>query len=315
LSGCSVRLNRNIELVKRVDLFDYIDPKALVVQGNMVYGVDHGELIVLDVSDPLDPQWIASLDLEWGSGQDIAVDGQYAYLAANGLVVVDVSDPSNPKEVYAYTLDTRALDIKIKEHYVYLAGLENGLLIFDVSDPSQPELVSQIEVSYGDPDESAYGSVRAVNVAEQYAYVVGEANDRFVEVQDISDPTSPRVVGHYMPEPRHGPHDIVVQGRYAYLNGRRLTIDIIDISDPLTLRPVGSVKTLGLAQRYVVDGDYVYVANIGNINVIDVSNPEKPRVVGFYDIDTSSVAKVGDYLYVVGRTRRETQLHIFEFTP
>jgi len=159
LSGCNTRANKNLELVKRMDDEDigcYLSPAATVVRRDLAYIANHSELVILDVSDPLTPQCIASLEaqplMEWSAGKwrnirnvrDVAIVGHYAYLAANGLVVVDISDPQNLQEVSVYDIDTAALDIKLKGNYAFLAAVRNGLLIFDVSDPAQPELVSQL---------------------------------------------------------------------------------------------------------------------------------------------------------------------------
>jgi hypothetical protein len=313
-------VNRNIKLVKRIDLAYPFSPETIVLQGDLAYGANHDDLIILDVSDPLNPQRVASLVPGSSLGKkrnvlDVVVDGHYAYLAANGLVVVDISDPSSPKELYMYDIDTRAVDIGINENHVYLAGLEDGLLIFDVSDPSQPKLVNQVGIS----DAGWRGDgVDAVDFVEQYACVVREMdNTRFVEILDVSNPTSPRNGSVYTPKPRHGPMDIVVQDHYAYLNGLFYSIDIADLSDPLVPRLVGSVETPGQVGQYVVDRGYVYIADSFNISIIDTSTPAKPKVVGFYDMITvSNVAKVGDYLYAVGQTAgRAPELHIFQFEP
>jgi hypothetical protein len=319
LSGCGIRANRNIKLVKRIDLAR-LSPAAVAVQGDLAYVANHSDLTVLDVSDPLNPQRIAFYlpEPNWRDDRsvfDVVVDGHYAYLAANGLVVVDISDPHNPKGLYTYDIDGFAFDVKVKEHYAYLAGLSNGLLIFDVSQPSQPELVSQV---YNIPDRRlarrTSDSVEAVDFVGQYAYVVRESEwTKLVDILDITDPASPKNVARYTPE--KSPWDIVVQGHYAYLNAQLNYIDVVDVSDPLAPHHVGSVKTPGHIRQHTVDGDYVYVADSFNISIIDVSNPKKPRVVGFYDISIGpTVAKVGDYLYA--RAEAEPPLiHIFEFNP
>ncbi|MCR4297161.1 MAG: hypothetical protein NUV75_00190, partial [Gallionella sp.] len=229
LSGCNTRANRNIELIKRISdevLGCYFSPAAAIAQGNLAYVANHGDLVILDVSDPLSPQCIASYKpqplMEYSYGKmrnvrnvlDVVIDGHYAYLAANGLVVVDISDPGNPRELSTYDIDTFALDIKLRDQYAFVAAVSNGLLIFDVSDPAHPKLVSQGRF----PDAASDGAsvhVTAVDFVEQYVYVVVKGDyPYFIAIMDVSDPASPVTVRRYIPE--HQPYDVVVQGQYAY---------------------------------------------------------------------------------------------------
>ncbi len=231
---------------------------------------------------------------------------------------MDISDPRNPQELSRYEIDSMATDIKLEDDHVFLAAVGGGLLIFDVSNPGQPQLVSQTTF----PDaavDSASVDVTAIDFVDQYAYVLVEGDyPYFIAILDVSDPAEPKEIRRFVPESELNPWDIVVHGQYAYLNGGLQYIDIVDVSDPLAPRLVGSVDTPGHPRQYVVEGNYVYVNDGFNISIINVANPAQPKVVGFYEIAApSSVSKVGDYLYTAGSTKEDGRsrygLHIFRF--
>lgn len=98
---------------------------------------------------------------------------------------------------------------------------------------------------------------------------------------------------------------VAVQGNYAYV-GEGPSLSILDVSAPSFPSVVGSTPPLpGIVQRIMVVGGYVYIAdNLGGLRIVDVSNPEIPHEVGFYEMPgtAQAVAVAGDaaarYAYV-----------------
>lgn len=323
LAGCSLNANKNIELVKRVEdeeLGCYFNPYEMIQRDALAYAGSATHLVVLDVSDPLNPRCMSRNDMN-RRVDALVLAGPYAFLAAEGLIVMDISDPRNPQELSRYEIDSMATDVKFEDDHVFLATVHNGLLIFDVTNPEQPQLVSQMTF----PDaavESASVDVTAIDFVDQYAYVLVQGDyPYFIAILDVSDPASPKEIRRFVPESELNPWDIVVHGQYAYLNGGLRYIDIVDVSDPLAPRLVGSVDAPGNPMKYVIDGNRVYVNYGDGIRVIDVANPTQPRVVGFYEIGmsaTTGVSGISDFLYTVGSTAEDgydPKLHIFRFVP
>lgn len=322
LAACSGRINNNIELIKRVedkDLGCYLSPKAMIQQEGLAYSASATDLVILDVSDPVNPRCLSTYDTK-RIVNDLALAGSYAFLAAEGLIVMDISDPRNPQEFSRYEIDSMATDIKVEGDYAFLATVHNGLLVFDVSNPEQPHMVSQTTF----PDaavESASVSVTAIALVDQYAYVLVKGDyPYFIAILDVSDLAAPKEIRRFVPEAEYPTLDIVVHGRHAYLNGGFLYTDIVDVSDPLAPRLVGSVDIPGGLMQYVVDGNYVYVGGSEHIGIINVANPANPWVVEIFDIGTNNIARVGDYIYSVGQTlengeSQPPKLHIFRFVP
>ena len=292
----------------------------MIQRDALAYAGSGTDLVVLDVSDPLNPRCMSRNDMN-RRVDALVLAGPYAFLAAEGLIVMDISDPRNPQELSRYEIDSMATDVKFEDDHVFLATVHNGLLIFDVTNPEQPQLVSQMTF----PDaavESASVRVTAIDFVDQYAYVLVQGDyPYFIAILDVSDPAAPKEIRRFVPEAEYPTLDIVVHGRHAYLNGGFLYLDIVDVSDPLAPHLVGSVDTPpGGLMQYVVDGNYVYVGGAEHISVIDVANPANPRVVGVFEIGTNNIARVGDYIYSVGQTlengeSQPPKLHIFRFAP
>lgn len=127
------------------------------------------------------------------------------------------------------------------------------------------------------------GPAQAVTVAGGYAYVAAGG----VYIFDASQVTNLAPVGIYAtPDAR----DVVVIGQHAYVADWETGFQIVDISDPAHPRRVGECSINGWARRLVVRDNYAYVASApirdgqsnqgGGLQVIDVSDPTQPRVVG-----------------------------------
>ena len=67
----------------------------------------------------------------------------------------------------------------------------------------------------------------------------------FLRVFDVTDPTSPTIVGEVITQT--GPRDIVLEGDYAYLSGDTWGLQIADISDPAAPCIVGLRTTCSVS--------------------------------------------------------------------
>jgi hypothetical protein len=90
---------------------------------------------VLDISNPASPT-LVTLPLLELPATGIAIAGDYAYLAQDGLRIYDISDPSLPTELGS--CDCAGWKLTLQDHYAYLAAVDNGLRVVDISDPSHP---------------------------------------------------------------------------------------------------------------------------------------------------------------------------------
>lgn len=66
-----------------------------------------------------------------GSGYDVKVLGDYAYVGCYGLGVVNVADPRNPIQVDRYRTPQWVRRVVCESGYVYAACMDAGVLVFD----------------------------------------------------------------------------------------------------------------------------------------------------------------------------------------
>ena len=98
-------------------------------------------LLVFNISDPINPVLACSFNIPDYSIYDIDVSGMLAYVVSMsaGLRIMDVSKPDNPVEIGAYNEGfSLTRNITIKDNFAYMTDGLNGLRIIDVSKPESP---------------------------------------------------------------------------------------------------------------------------------------------------------------------------------
>ena len=172
---------------------------------------------VLDVSNPLQPFSVSTIDLD-----DVPKKMEYTngavYIAndGDGLVAVDVHDPENPVVLDSYGLNM-TYDLDIEGFLAYVAA-NNRLYVFDISIPSDIQLVSSLYWGQG---------ANRVTVSGQYAYVQSGASTRII---DISDPEYPELVGLY--NGVGSADDIEAWSGFAFLCDNDEGLLVIDATQP-----------------------------------------------------------------------------------
>jgi hypothetical protein len=269
-----------------------------------------------------------------GLAQDVAISGDYAYLADgfSGLQVINVSDPSHPFLAGNYTNGNFAAHVVVRGNYAYMADPYHGLQVLDISNPSIPAYVGRagvipsahcIAVNENGvfvADANSGLQVFNVNDASHPHNIYGDTNPwtsygvtvngNFVcmadagpsglRVFDASNPTNPALVGDvYVPGYAAS---VVFSGNCACVAADQVGMYVIDISDPANPLFVGNYSISWLtANDTAASGNYVYVAE-GNtgIHVLDVRDPTNPVRVGGYDTTGTAYAVVvrGNYAFV-----------------
>lgn len=135
---------------------------------------------------------------------------------------------------------------------------------------------------------------REVVVQANYAYVTDGDSGLFYII-NISDPANPTFKSSINTSGRV--QALYVSGDYAYVSGDSplgYGLRIINISDPANPTLKGSY--LEGMYGIFVSGIYLYTSNL---KIIDISNPDKPSPLGFYDVPGAyNVHVQGNYAYV-----------------
>lgn len=216
--------------------------------------------------------------------------GNAVYLAQNNILrVLDLSDPRNPKEKGRLVLDLviEGMEIKPPALYLQVNGFgehHGGVELVNLSDPWKPTL----DEGYG----FEIGYHKRVNIALSGDHLE-VAGCEF----DVSDPLHPRRIREEedsetpAPVPRATPPDKKLPE----------TLSSIDIGDTENVIAKALTPWTGMAAPVAVkvSDRWAYVLDEkAGLNVLDVSDPAQPRLVGQYkpEIHPKCLAVTGHYV-------------------
>ncbi|GAI57298.1 unnamed protein product, partial [marine sediment metagenome] len=124
--------------------------KALNVISSYPYAyvtTEDAGLRVLDWTSPVKPSELGYYDPQ-KPVYDAAVNGLFAYLAAEDLYIVNISNPENPYMAGYYEIGG-ARGIAVDGDYIYVASGEDGIYIFKTTAPAPPSDVVLTDVLKG----------------------------------------------------------------------------------------------------------------------------------------------------------------------
>ncbi len=272
----------------------------------------------VDVSDPTQPVYLGSLATHTNSSiwRDIKVFNDYAFIVSeasgHGMQVFDLTQlrsVSNPPATFSNTAHYNgfgnAHNIVINEGSGFAYGVGSnmcagGLHMIDISDPLNPTDAGCYSgdgythdaqcVMYTGPDAQHTGKEICVNSNEDTITIADVTNkSNVIQLAREGYPNSEYVHQGWLSEDQ----------RYFYQNdeldengGNTRTIiwDLEDLDDPfLTGDYFG--PTQAIDHNLYVRGDLVYETNYtAGLRILDISNPEIPVQVGFFDTYPASDA-------------------------
>ena len=137
------------------------------------------------------------------------------------------------------------------------------------------------------------------------------ANWDALQVVDVSDPTTPRVIGE-VGLPHAWVTDLAMSDGYAYV-GHAEGLQIIDVSSPTSPAGVGLVE-IPHVRKVAVSGHRAYVLHDRTLSIVDVSDPANPVRIGFLDRlwGTRGLAASGDYAYLATYVGNQPSLRVID---
>lgn len=173
----------------------------ITIAGNFAYVTTEKELIIVDLSKPLEPKIAAQVSLN--RPKAVAVQFLYAFVVdGDGMKVLDIKELQTSGQVSlvenAFVPLKDANDIYVARTYAYIANGSDGVAIVDVERPENPRL-DQTFNDNGTIDDTHSIKVAMTN-ASLYAYVADGKNG--LKVLQLTDPeTMPEYAG-FSPRPR-----------------------------------------------------------------------------------------------------------------
>ena len=268
--------------------------QGIAVQGDYAFMGVGSRLVVVDISDPVNPHLIGATTPFDYLVQGVTVSGVFAYVAAGsaGLRIVNIATPSNPSEVGAWDSPGFAENVAVSGSTAYLADGPYGLRVVDVSNPTMPAQIAH-----------AFDTNYAVDVAinGRYAYIA--ADGAGLLVAEISNPHYPIEAGAY--DTIGYARSVAVAGNRVVLADEHNGLVILNISDPIHPIMSGSVQLEGWAFDVTVSGNLAYVAAaFGGLQIVNISNPAVPVVSGsitWSRSNTVSVAAANGHILIADR--------------
>jgi probable HAF family extracellular repeat protein len=268
LTVIDVRDPDNLQVVGSCATPDF--GRGVVVKGGYAYVVGgdwtacNGFLRVIDVYDPASPYVVGSVDWSSGVGCDIALMGDYAYVADgyySGLRVIGLG--TFPSIVASLAVPGAAGSIALTRGYAYLSAGQSGLHVLDISSPTSPALLATCDTP---------GYARNVALAGSLVYVTDDWAG--LQAIDVSNPAAPQIVGACATS--YATYGIAVAGSYAYVTEDDYGLQVLDITNPAAPRIAISVPTAGTGSEFnpAVWGGKAYVAR--ELSGLDIASPFQP---------------------------------------
>jgi len=288
----------NLELIASHGIEGGIED--VVISGDIAYVTSPGRgLLILDISDPENPQEIGMMDALGFVRESIVVDeylyiawsdGEYQYDDEFGVKIISVSDPENPVELRNYSTPDTPMSVSINNDYVFVACDMRGLRILSIEEPDQ-----LVEVGvYDTPD-----NINGIALGNDYVFVTdGSTGLRILSISDLGNFGE---IGQFNTEGYA--FDVEVSGDYAYIAGGSEGLRIISILDPGDPIEIGHADVQEYATCVSIWGEFAFVGDrYEGMRVITISDPRNPEEFDFvetpgfewvYDIEIS-----GDYAYL-----------------
>jgi len=196
----------------------------------------------------------------------------------NSLVIADVSKPSNPHVKSCLPLDDYLYSsIQVHKGFLYMVHTKSSgqdeIIIIDVRIPGTPKITRTLSLGYNSGIQIA--------CRDDYLFV-GNYNNSLI-VFDITNPKKPEIVGQYQDASfcNWGGHFIFLKNDlllYVNLTGYSEILDIRNIQKIQLKAAVGTVY--GRYNTFLVGNeDYVGVLTNNKLSIINVTEPEQPKIL------------------------------------
>ncbi len=255
----------------------------LLVDTLLYMSLEYEGVIIYDIQDPSLPVELANLEENQDFGYLLKRFGDYiGSMHQRSFKIIDISDRLNPQLISS--IERELFDIYDFEFYGDYLLLSDGfevlqdfrLDIYDISDISNPT-----NVSFTSIDSTWFGV--NLSVVENYVYLYNTEMGH--QIYDISEPGEPEFVRAFLDN--FLILDIEISGNILFASRFDDAILTMDISDPVNpiITNEFEVQSVRSFSRNVLSlsGDNLYFIAADNVmSLLDVNNPDSPRLLGRY---------------------------------
>lgn len=272
-----------------------------VADGHAYFGVGP-RLAVAGVAAGAEPDLIGFSDVLPGPVQDVAVAGDYAFVAdLEGLTALDIQVKSRPHAVGSVELPFAPAALDLAGEFAYVTGNGVALAIVSVSEPQRPSLVGL--------RDGYWLAASDIDVHGDIAYLA--AGSRGLLVISVADPAHPQDLAR-LEEAEHA-YSIAASDGFAYVATMSNGLMAISVSDPANPTVLGSLTKLYLPTGMYLAGSRLFIADTSRLHVYLVGADGLPthRSETSFDRFVYDVAVCGNMAYVIGHGKlREVSFEV-----
>jgi hypothetical protein len=308
-------VRRPVRVVGRLPRTGFLTAEVWIhPNGNVAYLGTHGggdRVYTIDISNPANPVVVDSIQMNTRLVNDVmtTADGKFLVMTRegaadrkNGIVIAEISDPLRPKAISEFTEGVTAgvhsafvyKDPKHGQH-IYLTNDGTGELhVINIDDPYKPREVGR----WAPRQHNPYGRyIHDIDVQDGLLYASWW--DDGLVILDVGNgikggtPSTPKLVSQYKYDLDKLYNEVEVVSGAGFTRGTHTAWrhkNYVFIADEVyRAAPVAGAKDAAANRMY------------GTLQVLDVSNIEKPKAVAWYTPEYGGVHNVwvrGDTLYM-----------------
>ena len=234
--------------------------------------LSNGELEIVDVSDPLNPQFIQNYtqDSEYYM-RSIRVVDNLAYIGfqdINEIHIVDIGEPLTPTFLGKHQADDvvgfgGTFIFDIQDNLLYSMYQSQLLQIVNVTDPTTPQIVG----SYLFPRNF----ITSATIQGDLGFFMDHGK---LHILDVSNPEQPTLITTYQGPVDSAPiNSIGISNEYLYI-GSRIGISVFDMTDPTNL--LFRFLYPNRSNSFVIGNEYLYITDYGALTIAEKYIPSFP---------------------------------------
>lgn len=269
---------------------DIQNANSVSVYGDYAYVVGEPGLLVIDVSDPGNPDIVGNCDTV-GTDGTVFVDGSYAYMSAGAIV--NIENPAEPYLIGSFPGPSDPTGLFVEGDYAYFSSSTMALTIYNITDRADPVFVFGYNPTGG--------GTSGIWIEGNYAFLAYGDHIRIIGIADVLPPVHIKSV--YVPGPAI---QVCVNNDIAYVSGDTAGLFLVDIDTLYNATCVGTYDTPGAAFWTCSDGNFAYVADRGSgLQVIDCLDPANPAFNASYPTSgpANCVCVDSGYIYLTDTER------------
>lgn len=271
------------KIINKITTYGYA--QDVLKKDNLLY-ITQGEggLMVVDVANPMSPVTVSvTTEFMQGYSNRLAMQDSILYISAgtNGTFVVDVSDPFAPYRVEVSSPFKPARVVHVFRGYLFTSVSENGVKLSEISFPSEPDPRGSISTP-----GYAYGMANTAD--SNYLMVAcGEMGLAIYDIYKLKEGFGPFKQIGWCDTPGYAEEVAVDDERsLAFMTCGTAGLQVIDYSDTANIHITGFYDGSGYAKSLMYKDQKVFIAaELSGLQVVDVSNPAKPTLIGEVDTD------------------------------